>query len=259
MLPVLQIGPLALQTPGLILVLGAWLGLMLSERLAGRSKVPASAISNLAMALIISAAVGARLAYIVRYPAVFSKSPIDLVSLNPGLLDAWGGAAAALLVGMIYGQKKKLQFWPVMDALTPALAGLAVAIHLSHLASGRSYGAPADLPWTIELWGADRHPAQIYEAAAALVILFITWPWRKRSGAEPDGVRFLLFVTFNAAARLFLEAYRGDSAWLPGGLRSAQVAAWLLLAFCLWLLLKRIQPPPTTPVQSAEQELKQHG
>jgi len=52
-----------------------------------------------------------------------------------------------------------------------------------------------------------------------------------------NGQRFLTFLTLSAGARLFLEAYRGDSV-LWGGFRSAQVIAWLILAICLWFSLK---------------------
>jgi len=36
MLPILNIGPLAIQTPGLIILFGTWLGFFLAERQAGR-------------------------------------------------------------------------------------------------------------------------------------------------------------------------------------------------------------------------------
>ena len=36
MFPVLQIGPLALQTPGLLILIGIWVGLSVMERFASR-------------------------------------------------------------------------------------------------------------------------------------------------------------------------------------------------------------------------------
>jgi prolipoprotein diacylglyceryltransferase len=41
---------------------------------------------------------------------------------------------------------------------------------------------------------------------------------------------FLAFIALTAGSRLFLEAFRGDSVVIIGGLRSAQIAAWLVLA-----------------------------
>jgi prolipoprotein diacylglyceryltransferase len=55
------------------------------------------------------------------------------------------------------------------------------------------------------------------------------------------GTLFLGFVAASAAARLFLEAFRGDSYLLVGGFRLGQLIAWGLLAVCLWALRKRTQ------------------
>ena len=59
MLPILQIGPLAIQTPGLILLGGLWLGLSLSERHARRYKVDPGVLYNLVFLLLIVGILGA--------------------------------------------------------------------------------------------------------------------------------------------------------------------------------------------------------
>lgn len=241
MFPFLQIGPLALQVPGLLLLLGLWLGLTLAERHAPRYGVNGNSLYNLVFIGLVSGVVGARLAYVFRYPGIFAGNPASLVSLNPGLLDLWGGMAAGVISALVYGQRKKIPFWPALDALTPVFAVLAAALSLANLASGAAFGAPADLPWAIELWGAPRHPTQVYHFLAAAAILWIVWPGRGPVGrlqagenGRFSGIVFLSFVALSAGASLFLEAFRGDSSLLPGGLRSAQVIAWFVLAASLW-------------------------
>ncbi len=68
---------------------------------------------------------------------------------------------------------------------------------------------------------------------------------------EMPGLLFLVFAALSAFARLFIEAFRGDSPLLPGGLRTPQVIAWCILAFCLWrigyLLKKNQQINKSTP------------
>jgi len=235
MLPILQVGPLSLQSSGLVLLIGMWLGLSLSERYAKSFGSDPEEISNLAFYSLMAAILGARLSYALRFPSAFSDSPASLVSLNPGLLDPWGAVAGAILVALIYGQRKGLSLGSSLDALTPAFATLAVAAALSNLASGQGYGLPADLPWSIDLWGASRHPSQIYEGAASLAIVF--WLLGQRAKiSRAAGTFFVDFLALSAGSRLFFEAFRGDGVLLPNGWRVAQLLAWLVLAASLYFL-----------------------
>ena len=240
MLPILQVGPLAIQFPGLILLAGVWLGLLLAEAHAARRGVAPNHLYNLVFILLIAGLIGARLVYALRYPQIFAASPLSLLSLNPGLLDTWGGLATGALAAAVYGQRKGLALWPTLDALTPFLAVIAVAVALSHLAAGTAFGAPTNLPWGIELWGTRRHPSQVYEALAAGLILVVLWPGRKSFDTWPGGAYFLAFVAASSLSRLLLESLRGDSLLLPGGLRTAQAAAWVILIASLWGLRQRM-------------------
>lgn len=156
MLPVLQIGPLAIQTPGLVLLIGIWLGLTLSERHSMRFGVPTNILSSMVLIGLITGVVGARLGYILRMPESFFESPLSIFSLNPGLLDPWGAMVSGMLGVLIYGQRQKLGFWQVLDSITPFIAVVAIAVGLAHLASGSAFGSPTNMPWAIELWGAKR-------------------------------------------------------------------------------------------------------
>ena len=102
---------------------------------------------------------------------------------------------------------------------------------LSHLAAGTAFGKPTDLPWGIELWNSTRHPTQVYELIASLLIFGYLW---FRKPGSPVGSDFLRFAALTAGSRLFLEAFRGDSTLILGGIRSAQVVAWIVLAVTLW-------------------------
>ncbi len=237
MMPVLQVGPLAVQMPGLMYLLGLWMGLSLAEKFAAKRGYSVDDLYNLTFSGLVAGVIGARLGYVFQYPEAFISSPASLVSLNPGLLDPFFGFAAALLAMLIFGQRKKLPFWQTLDALTPLLAVFMVGVALAHIASGEAFGAETNLPWGIELWGAKRHPTQFYELAAALLIL-LGLGWRSKDTTNPPGTLFLAFMALTAGARLFLEAFRGDSS-LALGFRVAQVMAWLVMAVAFWGLAKR--------------------
>lgn len=243
MLPVLQVGPLAIQVPGLVLLLGLWLGLNLAERHASKRGIDPNILNNLVLIGLLAGVLGARLVYAARYPAAFAASPFSLFSLNPGLLDPLGGAVVGMIAALIYANRKQLGLLPTLDALTPLLAVMAVAMGFAHLAAGNAFGRPTGLPWGIELWGEVRHPAQIYETLAAIALLVIFWPARQRYSTWKAGMYFLTFTASSAAVRIFLESFRGDSALTDYGLRVAQLFAWAILAISLFAVHKIQQAP----------------
>lgn len=233
MLPIFQIGSLALPVPALIILAALWVGLSFTERFSPRHKIKPDDLYNLTLTMLLLGLVGARLSYAAQHPSAFQGNLSSLMSRNLGLFDPIGGAALALFGGVIFGQRKKLHFWPTLDALTPFLATLGMAIPLANLASGNGFGSPTSLPWGIDLWNASRHPSQIYEFIGAAIIFWRVWPTRqpKKSIASEN---FISFVAYSAGARLLLEAFRGDSIVFFGGLRAAQMGSLLVLANALW-------------------------
>ncbi len=229
MLPIVQIGPLAVQLPGLVLLVGVWIGLEMAERSARVRNVDPEDLSRLVLIGLVAGLLGARLGYAARFAQVYLQEPLGMLALTPITLSPGAGLAAGGVACLVFAQRRRMALWPTVDALTPGLAVMAVAAGLSHLASGDAFGAPAAVPWAIDLWGARRHPSQIYETLAASGILGFVL---RRAGRErPSGELFLLWLGLSAGARLALEAFRGDSLIVLGGLREAQlIASALMLA-----------------------------
>lgn len=216
----------------LILLLAAlWVGLALAERRAERYGISKDSLNNLVYYSLFGYLLGGRILYALANLPAFAQSPLSLFSLNLDLFDPVAGLAAATIVGIVYGSRKGLPLWQALDTLTPLFAVIAIGLPLSQLAAGTGFGSPTDLPWAIDLWNARRHPTQVYELIAALGVFILTW---FRKSYSPSGSTFLMFSAVTAGARLFLEAFRGDSILVFGGLRLAQVIAWLVLALALF-------------------------
>jgi phosphatidylglycerol:prolipoprotein diacylglycerol transferase len=215
----------------LILVLAAlWLGLTVSEKRVSRHGISKEALNNIVYYSILGYVLGGRILFVLEHLQVFIQSPLSIFSPNLDLFDPYGALLTALLIGFIYGQRQKLPVWETLDALTPLFAILAIGLHLSHLAAGTAFGSPTMLPWGIELWNAVRHPTQVYELLASIFIFGFIW---LRKPESPAGSDFLWFTALTAGARLFFEAFRGDSTLIFNGIRSAQLIAWLVLAAVL--------------------------
>lgn len=246
MLPVISIGPLALPVPQLLLLLGFWIGLELTERQAQRYRSQAGELYNLTLIAVVAGLIGARLAYAARAPGAFLENPLNLIALQPQMFEPTGGWIAALLAGLVYIWKRRVPFWPALDALTTLFSVLTITLGLAHFASGDAFGAPTRAPWAIELWGELRHPTQVYETLAALAIAAAVWPGGRISRVSEQqggsGFRFWVFVGLTAGARLLLESFRGDSLLVLNLFRQAQVIAWLVLALSLWQIGRRMRP-----------------
>jgi len=233
MLPYINIFGVALPLPALIILASIWAGISIAERYSDRNKIDPSHIYNLTLYTLITGIIGARLAFVAQFPAAFVENPGSLISPNPGLFDLSGGLAVGSITALIYIQRYKLAFWSLFDSLTPIFAVASISISLSNFASGNAYGSTTSLPWGIDLWGAVRHPSQIYEALAAGIILWFLWPGRLKGKPKP-GTIFLQFMAYSAIARLFFEAFRGNSLVTTNNLRVMQIAAWVVLALALW-------------------------
>jgi prolipoprotein diacylglyceryltransferase len=255
--PFLRLGPFLLQLPGLALLAGVWVGSSLSDKEAARLKLKAGAISNLIFYSLVAGIVGARLGYAARYFSTYLANPLGLLALTPATLLPLAGMVTAIAVAVLFGRRKRLPLRPTLDALAPGLAAFLVGSGMANILSGDAFGSPTSVPWAIYLWDENRHPSQIYETLAALVIFVVEW--KRPLGRPGAGVNFLLVVGLSAAARVFLEAFRGDSLIWPGGFRAAQVIGLVVLA-AAWRLMQAWNEPGLPRPRSGQprQEAEAH-
>ena len=231
MIPILQIGSLAIQFPGLLLLGGIWTATLVIERTAPRKALDPDVLTNLLLVSLILGILGARLGYALYYLELYLSNPGALFSLNLNTLSLPAGLITGVLAAVVIIQRKGLPLLTVLDVISPGLAAFMVAVGLAHIASGDAYGAPTQVPWAIELWSAHRHPSQFYETLAAGVITWTIISLGRRS--PPSGVIFFSLIALQAGARLFLEAFRGDSQLVFQTLRTAQVVSLGLLLLAL--------------------------
>ncbi len=226
----------------ILVVIAIWAGLWLAEKRSAKHGISPNDLNNIAFFPLIGYLLGGRILFAFENFSAFAQNPQSLISLNLDLFDPIGGLAVAVIVALVYGQRQKLSLWPTLDALTPLFAVFALGLGLAHLASGNAFGKGTSLPWGMQLWGVMRHPSQIYESIASFLILGLLW--FQKSDSRP-GLHFLTFVALTSGARLFLEAFRGDSTLIFGGLRAAQIIAWIALALSLLFLDKKSEDSHT--------------
>jgi len=246
MLPVLRIGGLALQLPGLLVILGIWVGLSQSEPAARRRGLPAEALTAVTGLSLLVGLLSARFGYVLQNLSAYASRPLDALALNPSALDVWSGLVGGAAAALVLMRRRRMPLPDFLDALTPGLAAFSVFLGLSHLAGGAAFGAQTDLPWAITLWGARRHPTQVYEALAGLILFALI---RRRADPVP-GQTFLLWLAGASLAAMTIEGFRGDSLLGPYGTRLWQIPSLFMTLSALWLYGRlaqgRLQPVATT-------------
>ena len=239
MFPVLQIGPLSIQAPALIMLIVIWLGVIVVEKTSDRFELSQKAINDLTFYTAIGFIVGARLVFLMRYPDLFLDQPLSALSPSPLLLDWEGGFLIGILAAVVYGQRKDLSLWNTLDAFSPVFSMMIIGAGLARLASGEGYGIPTDLPWGIFLWETSRHPTQVYEAiAGAGVFSLIMW-WIHSEKRIVAGEVFLGFAATAAGINLIIDTFRSEAPVFQNGLHVVQIISWLFFVLSLYILMRR--------------------
>lgn len=234
MLPTIDIGPLVLPTAGLIVIIGAWLVLSVSERAAKKLNLDVEATYTLVAILMAAAFIGARFVFVILHWPTYKDDLLSIFWPLTSGFNWWAGLVAALIAGLFYGRAKQLPLAATLDALSPGLILTLLALSLADFAGGPGYGQETSVPWAIDVFGIQRHPVQLYEIAVAVLAL-VLWLWsvdRRRY----DGQLFLMTVAFYAGGRLLFDAYRANSPLTAGGYHIVQIASLAVLLLCVFVM-----------------------
>lgn len=234
MLPTLNIASVAIQTRGLLLLAAFWLGLQTADFAARRLDLDPDDLWNAGFTGLIAGLLGARLLYVIQFFDVYASRPGTAFAINLQDMNWWGGAVAAAIAAGIYLGRGRISLARAADAL---IVGAAVAYGIAGLSAffgGAAYGMPTTMPWGIDMWGANRHPVQLYEFIAGIAVAGVLW-WLlpKR---EFDGWLALVGVALLAGARVIVEAFRASPATIGDNFRIVQIGAWIILLSVLAVL-----------------------
>ena len=237
MYPVLfRIGDVEITSFGVLVAIGALVGLWLFRRELGHSGLPASAL-DAALAGIAGGLAGAKLLWVLEHR---HEGPVLDVVLSRGGMSWFGGFAGGLIAGLVVMQRKKLPKIPVLAAATPALAAGHAIGRIGCFLVGDDYGHPTDLPWGVAFpqglppVDVPVHPTQLYEAVALMPLMWLLMSWRRQRRAP----QFVLggYLLLAGGIRFAIEFLRVNERVL-GPLSVAHVASVIVIAAGAALLL----------------------
>jgi len=241
MFPIINLGPLSLPAPELILLMGFWLGSTFSERHARRFNVDPLILEKILWITLLAGIIGARLSYVARSYFAFEGNLLAIISLNPDLLDPAGGLLISAAVGFLYLSRQHISPKAFLDSLTPFLGVMALALSLANFASGRGFGTATVLPWGIELWGIIRHPVQVYYITGGILTLFFLIRFFQSKNYQPGAI-FTAFLSMTSGYRLFFNIFQETRLVTINGIRLSQVFAWAILLISLYIMRNQLFP-----------------
>ncbi len=203
-------------------------------------------LNDLLWYMIIGTVVGARLGHCLFYnPEFYLSHPLEILMIWHGGLASHGAAIGILIAIYLYSKKKADQpFLWVIDrvVITVALAGFF--IRTGNLFNSEIIGRQTDVPWAFIFERVDnipRHPTQIYEATAYLLIfLWLFTLYQKHGSKLKDGFLFGLFLILVFTFRFFVEFFKEyQEAWEKGmALDMGQILSIPLIIAGLVILYK---------------------
>jgi phosphatidylglycerol:prolipoprotein diacylglycerol transferase len=233
MLPLLQLGPVSIRAPGLVVLASLWLGLELASRAGSQRGLNPDRIYTIGFWSVVGGALAARAAFVLANLSIYQNIQpatnvlLSVISPALGTEIEWVGLLASLAIAALLIAHWKVPPLDLADAFTPGLAVMAVGASIANLFSGQAYGIETSLPWGIDLWGTRRQPIQIYTGLAFAVVSLILW--RRQRLLYPAGMQAQWFLILSGVVVLLIEPLRADSPTLWAGIRTPQVIALIAM------------------------------
>src|SRR5215475_5594732 len=242
MYPELHIGPLTLQTFGLMFAL-AFLaaGALIAKRLKELGK-PVDWAYEMCFAALLGGIVGSRIYFIVQNWSSVKGDLLGNLFSGSGLVW-YGGAIGGTLAVLAWAAYRDFLGLALLDLAAPALAlGYAIGRCGCQLSGDGDYGKPWNGPWAMAYPNGtvptDRtvHPTPIYETLAMGLGAWILWQLRDRFRT---GVLFAIYLVYARTERFLVEFLRRNHA-VALGLTGPQLeSAAMVVIGVVWILLVR--------------------
>ncbi|MCR5158626.1 MAG: prolipoprotein diacylglyceryl transferase [Prevotella sp.] len=226
-----RLGPLGFRWYSLCWLIGLALAYFVVKKLFKDQKIPDEKFDPLFIYCFLGILIGARLGHCIFYqPQDYLTSlrgfiemllPIQFTSAEgwdwkmTGYegLASHGGTLGLMLALWFYVKHTKVPLWQVLDNIAIATGITACFIRLGNLMNSEIIGSVTNVPWgfifesRIASIGPElRHPAQLYEAIAYLLLfLFMLWLYKRHKNKVGTGFYFGLCLTWIFTFRFFVE------------------------------------------------------
>lgn len=151
-------------------------------------------------------------------------------------LASHGGTLGLIIALWLYCRKTKMHYMEVVDMIAVATPLTACCIRLANLMNSEIIGKPTDVSWAFVFERVDmlpRHPGQLYEAIAYLILFFIMiFLYKKYSRKLHRGFFFGLCLAYIFTFRFFIEFVKENQESFEDGMMF-NMGQWLSIPFII--------------------------
>ena len=258
MQPEIHLGPVTLQTFGIMFALGfVAAGALVARRLKELGKPPDWAYEMI-FAALVGGIVGARVDFLIQNYDSVSDDLLGNIFSGAGLV--WFGGVVGGAVGvLLWAHWRRMLDLTLLDICAPGLAiGYAVGRIGCQLSGDGDYGIPWDGPWAMaypdgtEPIDVPVHPTPIYETLAMGLVTYALW--RLRFSFRP-GLLFALYLVLAGSERFLVEFIRRNDEVLLGLTQAQLISLAMIVAGGAWLAVKanrgELRAQPSTRAETA--------
>jgi phosphatidylglycerol:prolipoprotein diacylglycerol transferase len=242
MQPEIHLGPLTLQSFGLMMGLGFVVAGLFASKFLREQGRPADWAYEMVFAALVGGIVGARLWSIVEN---WDQASDDLFgSLFSGTGLVWyGGAIGGAVAVLGWARWRGVLELKTLDvAAVPLAAGYAIGRIGCQLAGDGDYGKAWNGPWAMSypdgtVPTTDQvHPTPVYETLTMGLVAWFLWSRRHR---YPPGGLFALYLVLAGAERFLVEFLRRNEPVFAGLTVPQLLSLAMIAGGGAWLLLLR--------------------
>lgn len=209
---------------GALFACGLLLGFYIVRNIYKKENLSLDNLDSLLIYVIVGTVLGARLGHCFFYEAdYFLKHPIEILLPIQKIKGAYefvgyqglashGGSIGVLTAMILYCRKYKVQFLGLLDKMAVAVPVTGTFIRLGNFMNSEIYGKPTNGNWGVVFERDDlipRHPTQLYEAFAYLLIFGILfYMYKSEKIRNAQGLIFGTFLTLLFTARFIIEFFK---------------------------------------------------
>lgn len=263
--PEIITSPIAIRWYGLLFAIGLIGAYYFLTKQFKRLEIPQKTLDSLIFYLIMAAIIGARLGHCLFYePDVYLSDPLRILNVREGGLSSHGAAVAIVIAMLIFIYKNKgFNFFSLGDLIAVVIPFSGMCIRIGNFINSEIVGKPADLPWSVVFMRNDmipRHPGQLYEAVAYLILLLILlFFFFKKDMYKKSGFLSGVFLIGMFVARFFIEYFKDVQVDFENSM-ALHLGQWLSIPFIIlgiiMLLYSRNHYNDYAALQTEETEKK---